>query len=123
VLNELSTSAPSGLSVSNFVGTGGGPTGAPAAASASGSGASATTASAPHGTIGSFSALVSGTFPSAAHFSPVAQWIDGIAASSMFDPPGVTSVSNLPLGAETTVSFQSDVPLTSGASIAKNGVQ
>jgi len=121
VLDELTARTPAGLSVGNFSGTGGGA--APAAApAASGSGAS-TSGAATHGGIGSFTTLVTGTFPTTAHFSPVALWIDGISASAMFSPPGVASVTNAPSGANTTVSFQSTVSLTSGASIAKNGAK
>jgi len=123
VLNELSVRTPAGLAVSAFSGTGGGPAGAPVATPAATAGGSATTATTPHGAVGSFTALVSGSFPVAAHFSPVALWIDGVSGSSMFDPPGVTSVTNVPQGANTTVSFQSTVSLTSGASIAKNGAK
>jgi type IV pilus assembly protein PilM len=113
VLDELDARTPAGLSVSNFNGTGGGPAGAPASTAAK------TTTSAA-GAIGSFTALVTGSFPSDAHFSPVALWIDGISGSALFSPPGVAAVTNSP-GATTTVSFQSNVALLSGASILKNG--
>jgi len=64
---------------------------------------------------------VGGTFPSVAHFSPVAEWIDNITAASMFDPPGVSAVTNAPTGADTNVTFQSTLSLTSAATLAKNG--
>jgi hypothetical protein len=64
---------------------------------------------------------VAGTFPGVAHFSPVAQWIDNITGASMFDPPGVSAVTNQPSGTGTDVAFQSTLSLTSGATLAKNG--
>ncbi len=64
---------------------------------------------------------VSGTFPNTAHFSPVAEWIDSISSSQMFNPPSVSAVANAPLGGSTTVTFQSVVNLTSTSSMAKNG--
>jgi hypothetical protein len=64
---------------------------------------------------------VGGNFPVAAHFSPVAEWIDGITGATMFDPPGVSAVSNQSAGANTNVNFQSTLSLTSGATLAKNG--
>jgi hypothetical protein len=56
-----------------------------------------------------------------AHFSPVAEWIDDITSSVMFDPPGVSAVTNAPSGANTAVNFESTLSLTSGATLAKNG--
>ena len=63
---------------------------------------------------------VSGAFPSSAHFDPVAQWIDGLTASSMFSPPGVASVTNQPVGGNTTVAFQSTLWLTTDSNLTKN---
>jgi type IV pilus assembly protein PilM len=112
VLDELDARTPAGLSVGNFSGTGG-------TAGAAGTTAAGAT-HAPAGAIGTFTALVTGAFPSDAHFSPVALWIDGISASALFSPPAVAAVTNTP-GTTTTVSFQSNVALLSGASILKNG--
>jgi len=116
VLDELGARTPAGLAVASFTGTGvatpGGSSGTPPTGS--------NAAKAPAGSIGTFTATVSGTFPNDAHFSPVALWIDGITASPMFSPPGVQAVTNAPVGANTTVSFQSTVALTNGASISKN---
>jgi type IV pilus assembly protein PilM len=114
VLDELGKRTPAGLAVNAFAGT--------SAGSTSGAAASGSTAGKPvAGAIGAFTATVSGSFPNDAHFSPVALWIDGVSGSPMFSPPGVQSVTNQPQGANTTVSFQSTVSLTSSASIAKNG--
>ena len=82
---------------------------------------SGTVGSAPTGTVGSIVVDVGGTFPGVAHFSPVAQWIDNITGASMFDPPGVSAVTNAPSGAGTAVNFQSTLSLTSDATLAKNG--
>ena len=73
------------------------------------------------GAVGTIAVSVGGTFPGVAHFSPVAEWIDNITGASMFDPPGVSAVTNAPSGAGTTVTFQSTLSLTSGATLAKNG--
>ena len=113
VLDELTARTPAGLAVSNFSGN----AGASTTTSEASAGSSSTHGAA--GSIGQFTALIGGTFPNDAHFSPVALWIDGISASSMFSPPGVTAVSNSP-GATTTVSFQSNVSLTGDASVQKN---
>ena len=65
---------------------------------------------------------VGGTFPGIAHFTPVASWIDNItSANAMFEPPEVNVVANVPSGSNTSVTFQSTLDLTSGASLAKNG--
>jgi hypothetical protein len=65
---------------------------------------------------------VGGTFPGVAHFTPVADWIDDItSANVMFEPPEVSAVANAPSGSNTSVTFQSTLDLTSGASLAKNG--
>ena len=65
---------------------------------------------------------VGGTFPGVAHFTPVANWIDSITgANVMFEPPEVSAVANAPSGTNTSVTFQSTLNLTSGASLAKNG--
>jgi type IV pilus assembly protein PilM len=133
VVGELSKSTPSGLSLTSFTGTaqttaatpaaGGSASGTttpttPPATSTTPAGAAGTV---PAGAIGSISVSVGGTFPGAAHFNPVAQWIDNITAGSMFDPPGVSAVTNAPSGAATIVNFQSTLSLTSSATLAKNG--
>jgi hypothetical protein len=69
--------------------------------------------------VGSFSVSVSGTFPANAHFDPVAEWIDSITSSTMFDPPSVSGVTNAPTTGGTTVSFQSTVSLKSVALVKK----
>jgi hypothetical protein len=73
------------------------------------------------GGIGSVTMAVSGTFPSTAHFSPVAQWIDAISNGSMFAPPSVNSVANAPAGGSVNVTFQSVVAVLANASLSKNG--
>jgi len=65
---------------------------------------------------------VSGSFPANAHFSPVAEWIDSITASSIFDPPSVSGVTNTQAtGGGTTVSFSSTISLKSSALVKKAG--
>ena len=81
-----------------------------------------TTATPATGVVGTLSVSVGGTFPGVAHFTPVANWIDDITlANSMFEPPEVSAVANAPAGPNTSVTFQSTLDLTSGASLAKNG--
>jgi hypothetical protein len=129
VVSELTKATPNGLSLSTFSGTGTPPGGAPAAAGGpTSAGGTATTTPATAGVggstagaVGTVSVNVGGTFPSQAHFSPVAEWIDNITGASMFDPPGVSSVSNTPSGGNTNVTFQSTLSLTSFATLAKNG--
>jgi type IV pilus assembly protein PilM len=113
VLTELDARIPPGLSADSFAGT---------ISSQGASSSSTATAGASRGaSVGQFVISVSGTFPATAHFSPVAEWIDSISASPMFDPPQVTGVSNTPDSGGTTVSFQSTVSLTSGALVQKAG--
>jgi hypothetical protein len=50
----------------------------------------------------------------------VAQWIDALTASPMFSPPGVAAVTNAPIGANTTVAFQSNLWLTPKSNLTKN---
>jgi len=129
VLAELNKTTPTGLSLTTFTGSANGPTAAatPAGGSASASTTPTTTpTTAATGTpttaaVGSLQLTVGGTFPPAAHFSPVAEWIDNITGASMFDPPGVSAVTNQPLGSGTAVAFTSTLSLTSGATLAKNG--
>jgi hypothetical protein len=95
---------------------------------ASGGAAATTTATAgaapvgvaPPGSIGSLTMVVAGTFPNTAHFDPVAQWIDGLTASPMFTPPGVSSVANAPNGANTNVTFASNLFLTPYSNLVRN---
>jgi hypothetical protein len=130
VVAELNKTTPQGLSLTTFTGTAQGP--ASAATTPAAGGGAATTPTTPSsspaigattaGTIGTVNVSVGGTFPGVAHFSPVAEWIDDItAAASMFDPPGVSAVTNAASGANTNVTFQSTLSLTSGATLAKNG--
>jgi type IV pilus assembly protein PilM len=131
VVAELNKTTPQGLSLTTFSGTAQAPTGSAAAPTGSAAapaagGAAATTSPAigatTAGTIGTVNVSVGGTFPGVAHFSPVAEWIDDItAASTMFDPPGVSAVTNAASGANTAVTFQSTLSLTTGATLAKNG--
>jgi type IV pilus assembly protein PilM len=116
VLSQLDANTPAGLDVTDFTGTGS------TTAAAAAAGASSTPgATAAPGAIGSFSATVSGSFPGTAHFSPVAEWIDNITGVTMFSPPGVSAVTNTPVGGNTTVTFQSTVSLGHDASLSKNG--
>jgi type IV pilus assembly protein PilM len=118
VINQIDAVAPQGLAITSFEGTGGpvvaGATQSPAAGQAT-PGATVT------GGIGSVTMAVSGTFPSTAHFSPVAQWIDAISNGSMFAPPSVNSVANAPAGGSVNVTFQSVVAVLANASLSKNG--
>jgi len=116
VVSELGTRIPPGLGITTFTGTA---NGAGAAGSSSAT-ASVPTGAAPATSIGSVNVGVGGTFPSTAHFDPVAQWIDGLTASPLFNPPGVSSVANAPNGPNTAVSFQSTLWLTVGSNLAKN---
>jgi len=127
VVAELSKTTPNGLNLTSFSGSATAPAGAATAPAAGGAatGPTPTTPSAigaaTTGTVGTVSVNVGGTFPGAAHFNPVAQWIDNITAATMFEPPGVSAVTNAPSGAATNVTFQSTLALTSGATLAKNG--
>jgi len=114
VLAELNARTPAGLSVSSFTGTA--LTGSSSASAAGTPGASTA------GAIGSVTVSVSGSFPANAHFSPVAEWIDSITASSIFDPPSVSGVTNTQAtGGGTTVSFSSTISLKSSALVKKAG--
>ncbi|MHB8328259.1 MAG: type IV pilus assembly protein PilM [Acidimicrobiales bacterium] len=117
VLTQLDSIAPAGLSITTFNGTS---TGAPTTAAGAGASAAAPGPAGPAGSIGSMTVAVIGTFADTAHFSPVAEWIDAVSSSKMFDPPSVSSVANAPAGPNTTVTFQSTVSLTSLASLFKN---
>lgn len=110
VLAELDARIPAGLSINNFSGT--------AQSPSSSSNATEPPGASNAGAVGTVTVQVSGNFPANAHFSPVAEWIDGITSSPLFDPPGVSGVANTPSGSNTTVAFQSTVSLTSG-SLAK----
>jgi type IV pilus assembly protein PilM len=129
VVNELSKATPTGLNLTSFTGTslataGTAATTPPAAGAATGTTTTPTVptvGTVPAGAVGTVAVTVSGTFPAAAHFSPVAEWIDGITGATMFEPPGVTGVVNQPAGTNTEVNFQSSLSLTSGATLAKNG--
>ncbi|HEY5252725.1 MAG TPA: type IV pilus assembly protein PilM [Acidimicrobiales bacterium] len=125
VVTELNKTTPSGLSLTTFTGTAQAPTGATPAgggAATTTPGSSAAIGATPTTAVGSLSVDVGGTFPDSSHFSPVADWIDNItSASSMFDSPGVGAVVNAPSGTSTSVTFQSTLSLTSGATLAKNG--
>jgi len=116
VLAELVARTPAGLSITGFNGVAqGGSTGAAGSPATSSPGASSA------GAVGSITLSARGTFPAAAHFSPVAEWIDSITASSMFDPPSVTGVSNSQTSGGTNVAFQSNVALTNSALTTKAG--
>lgn len=119
VVSEIDRVAPAGLGVITFSGTGGPDLGGVHQASASQTGA--TPGAAASGGVGAMTVSVSGTFPNTAHFSPVAEWIDAISSSKLFQPPSVSSVANAPAGGNTTVTFQSVVSLTSAANLASNG--
>jgi type IV pilus assembly protein PilM len=132
VLAELGKTTPTGLSLTTFTGTAQASSAATPAAGGAASGAttppttgtttpSAAVGAVPAGSVGSISVQVGGIFPGVAHFSPVAQWIDNITAGTMFDPPGVSAVTNAQSGSGTAVNFQSTLSLTSGATLAKNG--
>ncbi|HLX87954.1 MAG TPA: hypothetical protein VKR22_05820, partial [Acidimicrobiales bacterium] len=117
VITQIDSVAPAGLGVTAFAGTGG-PAGSSTGAAASIIPAGATAA--PPGAVGAVNVTVTGTFPNTAHFSPVAEWIDAIAGSAMFSPPGVSAVTNAPAGANTTVTFQSSVAVMAPGSIESN---
>ncbi len=129
VVSELSKATPDGLSLTTFTGTagvaptapvaGGGPSGSTTTTTPTTS--SGAVGTAPAGAVGSIIVQVGGTFPGVAHFNPVAQWIDDITGTTMFNPPGVSNVTNTPSGSGTAVNFQSTLSLTSGATLAKNG--
>ena len=117
VLTEIDKVAPGGLNVTAFAGTGGPAVGAtPATVAPAGT-------AAPAGSVGLVNVSVTGTFPNTAHFSPVAEWIDAIASSSMFSPPSVAGVTNVPAGSNTTVTFQSSVAVLAPGSIENNRSQ
>jgi Tfp pilus assembly protein PilN len=120
VVAELSKTTPTGLSLTSFTGTAQTPGGA-AAAPTGATSPSTAIGTAPSGAVGTVTLNVGGTFPSAAHFSPVAEWIDDISGSTMFEAPGVSGVTNTASGANTSLTFQSTLSLTSGATLAKNG--
>jgi type IV pilus assembly protein PilM len=109
---ELNARTPAGLSLTSF-------TGSAVSGSTPGSSSTASTAATSAGVVGSITVSVSGTFPTNAHFDPVAEWIDSITSSSMFDPPSVSGVTNAPALGGTTVSFQSTVSLKSVALVKK----
>ena len=137
VVAELSKTTPTGLSLTSFAGTAQPPATTTAPTGATGTSSTATTTTTvptstptpaagaagtiPTGAVGTISVDVGGTFPGVAHFSPVAEWIDDITNTVMFDPPGVSAVTNAPSGSGTAVDFQSTLSLTSGATLAKNG--
>ncbi len=127
VLAELDTATPAGLNLTTFTGTASpGAASTPAGGAAAGTTTTTPTTATPvggstAGTVGSVTVAAMGTFPGVAHFSPVAEWIDNITGASMFGPPGVSAVTNAPSGAGTNVTFQSNMSLTSGATLAKNG--
>jgi len=122
VIGDMANRMPPGLSVTSFTGASAAGTAGSAASSASSTSASAGNAAGPQpsNSIGSLTVQVSGSFPSTAHFDPVAQWIDGLSSSSLFTPPGVASVTNQPSGGNTLVSFQSNLWLMSSANLTKN---
>ncbi len=111
VLAELDARIPAGLSIGSFSGTG--------QVGSGSSSASASPGASNAGAVASITMQVSGSFPAAAHFSPVAEWIDNITASPMFDPPSVSGVANTPVGSSTTVSFESTVSLTNSSLVKK----
>ena len=116
VIGQLAQRIPANLVVSSFTGTSTGPGAAPAASTTS-----AGSQPPPTGSIGTLQLNVSGTFPSSAHFDPVAQWIDNLTTSPMFTPPSVGSVANSPSnGGNTNVVFQSTLFLTQSANLTKN---
>jgi type IV pilus assembly protein PilM len=125
VVSQLDAVAPTGLGVQSLQGTGGPNISSPGSSSSSASSANSSTGTTPGagtaGGIGTLTVSVAGSFPSTAHFSPVAEWIDAISGSAMFAPPSVSSVANADAGGATNVTFQSVVSILSGASMAKNG--
>jgi type IV pilus assembly protein PilM len=128
VVRELNKATPTGLDLTVFTGNATATAGTtPAAGGPSTTTTPTTTPGTTTGTpatgvVGTLSVSVGGTFPGVAHFTPVADWIDDITnANIMFEPPAVSSVANAPSGSDTSVTFQSTLDLTSGASLAKNG--
>jgi type IV pilus assembly protein PilM len=117
VIGQLGQRVPANLAITSFTGTSTAPGGG---TSTSASTTSAGSVPAPAGSIGSMQLTVLGTFPSSAHFDPVAQWIDNLTASPLFNPPSVASVGNAPNGGNTNVSFQSTLFLTKNANLIKN---
>ena len=120
VVSQLGSRIPAGLNVNTFTGSSlTGAAGAPASTTATATPSSAGTTPVA-GAIGSLSVGLSGTFPSSAHFDPVAQWIDNLTASTMFSPPGVSAVANTPAGANTSVTFTSTLWLLPTSNLIKN---
>jgi type IV pilus assembly protein PilM len=117
VITEIGHRMPANLGVTSFTGASSS-TGGPATSTTATSTTAAGTA--PPGSIGSLQLNVSGTFPSSAHFDPVAQWIDNLTASPMFSPPGVAAIANSPNGGNTTVAFESTLYLTPYSNLTKN---
>jgi type IV pilus assembly protein PilM len=115
VVSQLGQRIPPGLAVTTFAGNSTAAGGATATATAT-----APVGAAPPGSIGSVAMVVAGTFPNTAHFDPVAQWIDGLTASPMFTPPGVSAVTNAPNGGNTNVTFSSNLFLTPYSNLARN---
>jgi type IV pilus assembly protein PilM len=112
VLAALVASTPADLSISSV-------NGLAVSGPASSSSPSGTPGSSTVGAVGSVTVSVTGTFPATSHFNPVAEWIDSIAASSMFDSPSVSSVSNAQNGGQTAVSFQSTVSFKKSALVPR----
>jgi hypothetical protein len=114
VLTELDARMPAGLTVTSF-------TGNAQTTSSSASSSTATPGASSAGAVGNINVSATGSFPANAHFSPVAEWIDNITASSMFDPPSVNGVTNAQVTGTggTTVSFSSTVSLKSTALVKK----
>jgi type IV pilus assembly protein PilM len=132
VVGELNKTTPTGLDLTAFSGNATATGGTTPAAGGAATPTTPTTTpistpTTPTGTpaagvVGTLSVSVGGTFPGVAHFTPVADWIDDItSANVMFEPPEVSAVANAPSGSDTSVTFQSTLDLTSGASLAKNG--
>jgi type IV pilus assembly protein PilM len=126
VVSELNQATPAGINLSAFSGTASATPGAAAGGASAPTSSATTTPStsigAPAtGVVGTVTMDAEGTFPAAAHYDPVADWIDNISGSTMFDPPGITAATNTPSGAGTTVNFQTTISLTSGATLSKNG--
>jgi type IV pilus assembly protein PilM len=121
VVAQLSNATPTGLSLTAFSGTAGaGATTSPTPAGGSAAGATAIGGT-PSDSVGTITLNVAGTFPASDHFTPVASWIDNITSSSMFYPPEVSPATNTASGANTALSFQSTLSLTSDSTLAKNG--
>jgi outer membrane murein-binding lipoprotein Lpp len=95
VVAELNKSTPVGLNLTTFTGTAqapAAPTG-PAPGGGGGQRPRRRPRRQPHGrprrpaSVGTLNVTVGGTFPAVAHFQPVAEWIDNITGTSMFEPP------------------------------------